>query len=255
MKVIPVPCAFDNFAYVLVCERTSEAAVIDPTEAYPVWREVEAAGAQLTSVLCTHHHRDHIGGLQDLVDEQPDLQVCGFGADKDRISGMTHPLSDGDQVIVGELKGKVMHTPGHTSGSICYHFDSALFTGDTVFGGGCGRLFEGTAHEMFVSLHERIGSLPDTIRLYFGHEYTEHNLLFAAKLEPHNSEIAARLEKVRKAKNNGGHSSPSTLAEERATNPFFRCGEKDIRQNFITAGSKADDAEIFALVRQARNSF
>lgn len=255
MKIIPIPCAFDNFAYLLICENTSQAAVIDPTEAYPVWREVEVAGVQLTSVLCTHHHQDHISGLSDLIAEQPDLQVYGFAADKNRISGMTHPLADGDLVIIGELQGKVMHTPGHTTGSVCYHVNSALFTGDTVFGGGCGRLFEGTAAEMFVSLNERIGLLPDTTSLYFGHEYTEHNLLFAAQLEPENSVIRARLEKVRRIKTDGGHSSPSTLAEERATNPFFRSGETDIRNNFITVGLGADDAQIFALVREARNSF
>lgn len=255
MKIITIPCAFDNFAYLLVCETTQLAAVIDPTEAYPVWRESEAAGAKLASVLCTHHHHDHIGGLEDLLSEQPELKVFAHESDKDRIKGATDIVRDGSVVTVGSLEGSVIHTPGHTKGSICYHFKDVLFTGDTLFGGGCGRLFEGTPEQMNASLNERIGNLPDTTRLYFGHEYTEKNLEFARNLEPENPEILSRIAIVRQRRNQDRPTSPSTLIEEKLTNPFFRCAEKSMRRNFLTTGPDAPESEIFALIRQQRNSF
>jgi hydroxyacylglutathione hydrolase len=254
MKIISIPCGFNNFTYVLICEQTRTAAAVDPTEAFPVWREAEAAGGQLVAVLCTHHHQDHIGGLEDLLGEQPDLAVYGYNGDADRVPGMNRFLVDGDGISIGKIRGRALHTPGHTTGSICYHFDNVLFTGDTLFGAGCGRLFEGTATEMYRSLTRKILPLADDTLLYFGHEYTEQNLLFAEIIEPANLAIQRRLRAVRENKVLNIHSTPSTLIEEKMTNPFLRCSEKSIRDNYQIAGSDLSAGEIFAMLRQRRDS-
>lgn len=254
MQIIPVACGFDNFAYLLICGTTRLAAVIDPTEAYPVWREVEKAGAKLRRILCTHHHRDHTAGIEDLLAEQPELGGCGYRGDRDRIPGFTQPLADGDEVQVGHLRGRVLHTPGHTTGSLCYQFGEALFTGDTLFGAGCGRLFEGTAGELHRSLSTILAGQPPETRLYFGHDYTLLNLLFARSVEPVNPAIASRLAEL-EAKGKNGDGYTSTLFTERLTNPFLRCHCEGIRRNFPSAAPSATDAEIFALLRQRRDSF
>lgn len=254
MQIFSIPCAFDNFAYLLVCRTTRLAAAIDPTEAYPVWREAEKAGAELRLVLCTHHHRDHTAGIEDLLSEQPALTVCGYRSDCGRIPGFTQPLADADEVRVGQLRGKVLHTPGHTTGSLCYHFGNTLFTGDTLFGAGCGRLFEGTASELHRSLTTTIAGLQPETNLYFGHDYTRLNLLFARSFEPDNPAIARRLADL-EGKGTNGDGYCSTLLTEQQTNPFLRCHCESIRRNFPFAGAKATDAEIFALLRQRRDSF
>ncbi len=254
MQIIPIACALDNFAYLLVCNDSGAAAVVDPTEAYPVWREAERAGVKLVAVFCTHHHTDHVAGLEDLLDEQPDILVYGFRGDERRIPGLNQPLEDGAEVRVGELRGRVVHTPGHTAGSLCYHMCNALFTGDTLFGAGCGRLFEGSPAEMYRSLNRRIALLPEGTELYFGHDYTRQNLLFARMLEPENQLIIRRLLDIDE-EGNTGLSVVSTLALEKMTNPFLRCAEQSIRRNFITVGFTPSDEEIFALLRQRRDRF
>lgn len=255
MKIIPVPCAFDNFAYLLICEESGVGAVIDPTEAYPPMQLAKTMGIKLTAVLCTHHHQDHTGGIEDLLSDYPELNIVGYRGDMHRISKISVPVEDGDLVEVGELEGRVLFTPGHTAGSICYHFADSLFTGDTLFGCGCGRLFEGTAEQMFDSLNHKICKLEDSTKIYFGHEYTEHNLGFAMEREPANIDIKMRLEAVQAAKRQGNYSSPSTLKEEKATNPFLRCHMDSVREHCSGAAPDATDVEIFRAIRLMRNSY
>lgn len=255
MKIITIPCSFDNYAYLLVCEKTGLAAVVDPNEAYPVWQALESRSARLTTIFCTHHHHDHVGGIEDLLSEQQELQVCGFESDRGRVPGMTTPLSDGDPVLFGECRGRVLHTPGHTSGSVCYLFGSSLFAGDTLFGAGCGRLFEGDAGQMYRSLHEKIAVLPPETEVYCGHEYTEKNLEFARQVEPGNEAVIARLDAARGRRALGQPSVPSSLALEMETNPFLRCDSEDIRKNFPGLGAEVSDVAVFSLIREARNSF
>ncbi len=253
MRVIPIPCSFDNYSYLLVCEVTGEAAVIDPTEAYPVNCQIEDIDVNLTSVLCTHHHNDHVGAIGELLETSPQLKVYCHHSDRERIPLANTYIEDGDTISVGKLEGRSLHTPGHTLGSICYHFEETLFTGDTLFGSGCGRLFEGTAEQMYVSLTTRIAVLPAETKLFFGHEYTLKNLEFSLSVEPQNSSAAQRLKILQEE---GGITTPTTLKAENETNPFLRCSSKNICNNLVLRGMDVKgELEVFAALRELRNSF
>jgi hydroxyacylglutathione hydrolase len=257
MKIVTLPCSFDNYAYLIVCEQTGIAVVVDPAEFYPIYCALESSGTRLQAVLCSHHHADHIGGLGDLLEEYPDLMVYGHVREKKRISGLNNPLGDGDTIRIGNLVGKVLHTPGHTIGSLCYLFEDHLFTGDTLFGGGCGRLFEGTPRQMYEALNLTIKMLPPDTEVHFGHEYTVHNLKFAHFVEPGNIEIQKRLDLTTIQRANHQVSTPSTLASEMATNPFLRCGEKEIvrtvAEKFFT--EDVTPLGVFTALRRQKDSF
>ncbi|CAM2007998.1 hydroxyacylglutathione hydrolase [Acanthopleuribacter pedis] len=222
MEIVTVPCLRDNFAYLIICPETRQAGVVDPSEADPVLAAVEKAGVTLTAILTTHHHWDHVGGNKKLVQTFPDLVVYGFGADRDRIPKQTVFLEEGDAVRIGNLVGSISHNPGHTTGAITYYFGDAAFTGDTLFAAGCGRLFEGDAADMKRSLNDVIGSRPATTRLFFGHEYTASNLAFALSVEPDNTAVQEKLAWARECGDKGVFTTPSTVADEWATNPFMR---------------------------------
>lgn len=257
MKIVTLPCSFDNYAYLVICEETGEAAIVDPAEFYPLFCEIESSGVRLKSIYCTHHHADHIGGLEDLLGEFPGLNVYGHESDKRRIRGMNCLLTDGDTFQIGNIEGRVMHTPGHTSGSLCYLAQDCLFTGDTLFGAGCGRLFEGTPTQMYHGLNTRIKSLPPETRMYFGHEYTAHNLKFANFVEPGNQKVTRRLEQVTRQREKEEVTTPSTLAIECDTNPFLRCEEdgvvKMVGEKFV--GENLDPISVFAALRRLKDSF
>lgn len=255
MRVIPVPCMFDNYSYLVICENTAKAAVVDPSDPFLVTKVVGEQGGELEMILCTHHHQDHTGGVEELLVENPSLAVYGFSGDLRRIAGMTHPLHGGDKLRLGELIGKVIYTPGHTTGSLCYLFENALFTGDTLFGAGCGRLFEGNPEQLYSSVNTQIGELPDDTQIYFGHEYTEQNLKFASQLEPNNNSISQRLMKVQQLRKEQQPSAPSTLIEEKATNPFLRCKKPSLRNNFPGTTPKTPAVEIFTQLRAMRDNY
>ncbi len=255
MKVIQIPLLRDNYAYLIVCEKTNEAAVVDPSEAEPVLRQVEKEKVKLKAILNTHHHRDHTGGNPGLL-ERLSIKVYGHVIDKERIPGLTHPLDGGDEIVIGELKAKVLFIPGHTKGHIAYLFENRLFCGDTLFTAGCGRLFEGTAEQMHNSL-SRLKQLHPDILVYCGHEYTEKNLQFAMTVEPNNRKASERLQRVRGLRAQGLPTVPSTMAEEKETNPFLRWKSKDIQANLRSRfpAISSDPVAIFAKVRELKDRF
>lgn len=255
MKVIQIPLLRDNYGYLIVCEKTNEAAVVDPSEADPVIRQVEKERVILKAILNTHHHRDHTGGNVGLLEHWP-LEVYGHAVDKERIPGLTHPLDDEDEVCVGQLRGRVLFIPGHTKGHIAYVFDNKLFCGDTLFVAGCGRLFEGTAEQMVGSLTKLKELSSDTL-VYCGHEYTEKNLQFAATVEPGNRRVTEKLERVRFLRTKGISTVPSTMQEERETNPFLRWDSKEIQDSLRKESPSLalDPVSVFARVRQLKDQF
>jgi hydroxyacylglutathione hydrolase len=235
LRVERIPTLGDNYTYLIVCEDTGEAAVVDAPEAEPVLRRVEATGARVTKILSTHHHPDH-AMANPILAKQWSVPVYGHASDRERLAGFTDGLEEGDTVSVGREVARILHIPAHTRGHIAYVFDDAraVFCGDTMFAAGCGRLFEGTPEMMWTALHDKLGRLPDDVRVYCGHEYTESNLRFAAHVEPDNAAVRDKLARVRGRRARAAadwHDAgpeemtiPSTLGEERATNPFLRAG-------------------------------
>jgi len=259
VEIVPVPQLSDNYAYLLTDGETGDAAVVDCAEAAPVLEEVRRRGVRLVAVLATHHHFDHVGGNADLLHAVPGLRVCGSADDAPRIPGITHRVRDGDPVEVGRLRGRVILIPAHTSGHVAYYFpaERAVFTGDTLFAGGCGRLFEGDAAQMMRSL-AKLASLPDDTAVYCGHEYTEKNLRFAATLEPGNARLRDKLARVRELRQAGTPTVPSTIAEEKATNPFLRTGSAELAasvRRMVPQLPEGDTVALFAAVRSLKDNF
>jgi len=255
MRIVQIPLLRDNYAYLIVCEKTNNAAIVDPSEAGPILSKVKEEKVTLRAILNTHHHHDHTGGNPGLLDRWT-LQVYGYAADKERIPGLTHPLNDGDEVRIGELRGKVLFIPGHTRGHIAYLFENKLFCGDTLFVAGCGRLFEGTAEQMHDSL-TKLRQLPEDTLVYCGHEYTEKNIQFALTLEPNNKHLTEKMQRARSLRAKGISTVPSTMAEEMETNPFLRWESKEIqdnlRKNFPHLG--LDPVSVFAKIRELKDQF
>lgn len=213
----------DNFSWILSCERTGEAAVVDGAEADPVLEYVAREGLNLTTILTTHTHPDHIGLHRDLAKrgELDRFRVIGNRDLAGQIPGLSEGVGEGDTIAIGELRAEVWLTEGHVDGHLSYVFDRVLFCGDTLFAGGCGYLFDGPPAKMHESL-TRLATLPDDTLICCAHEYTQDNLRFAASVEPDNQALTARIEEVTALRGRGESTVPSTMAVERATNPFLR---------------------------------
>jgi hydroxyacylglutathione hydrolase len=253
VQIHGVPAFEDNYLWVI--EDGRNAAVVDPGDASPVGDFLDARGLALTAILATHHHKDHVGGLAALA-ARGGVEV--FGPASERIAGVTRPLAGGERIDVPGLglSLDVIAVPGHTAGHIAYAGDGFVFCGDTLFAGGCGRLFEGTAAQMAASL-AKLAALPPATRVYCAHEYTLANLRFAQAVEPGNARLARRFLAESDKRARGEPTVPSTLALEIETNPFLRAHVPEV------AGSAARHAghplatplEVFAAVREWKNAF
>lgn len=256
MKVVTVPVLFDNYAYLIVDEVSARAVVVDPSEGVPLLHRLDALGLDLAGVLCTHHHGDHVGGLAEILERHPTVPVYAHERDGSRIQGVTDTVRHKDEVSIGGQSFRALHVPGHTLGAVAWVTQDSAFTGDTLFVGGCGRIFEGTAQMMYASLNDVLGGLEPSTKVYCGHEYTLSNLRFAQHVEPSNAQVREELSRVGRLRERKEATVPSTLAQEIATNPFLRCSEPavvDFARESDAGG--VDPVSVFAAVRAAKNQF
>ena len=251
MDIVILPALSDNYIYLARDPASGAVLVVDPAEAAPVTEALTARGWRLDAILNTHHHGDHIGGNAALKSRYG-CPVVAFHGDRGRIPGIDIAVGEGSSYKFGSEMISVIETPGHTSGHIAFHLPAtgALFCGDTLFSLGCGRLFEGTAAEMWASLC-RLRALPGDTRVYCAHEYTLANARFALTIEPDNPALAARVEEAKRQREHGRPTIPTTLATERATNPFLRADQPGIAAALGLSGAPA--AEIFAEIRRRKD--
>ncbi len=249
LDIVPLQALRDNYVWTL--RNARHAAVVDPGEARPVLEYLQREKLALAAILATHHHPDHVGGIPELLAHQ---RVPVYGPKGEPIATLTRPVAEGDTVEIPELGVtlSVLDIPGHTRAHIAYYGAGSLFCGDTLFACGCGRLFEGTPEQMMASL-AKLAALPDATKVYCGHEYTLANIAFAQQVEPKNTALAARLVRDQKLRDAGKPTLPSTLGEERATNPFLRAGLSSVKDAIGMAG--ADDADVFAEIRRRKDRF
>ena len=249
-----LPLLSDNYAWLWIRPASRECAVVDPSEAAPVAAAIRAQGLTLRWILATHHHWDHTGGIAELAAELGPVEVVGSSYDRDqgRVPAQTRAVDDGDTLDVLGTPVACLHVPGHTLGAVAYHLprEGAVFTGDTLFTAGCGRLFEGTPAQMVESL-TRLRALPPATRVYCGHEYTVKNLRFAVTLLPGDDTIAERLAASERTRAAGEATVPASLAVEQRTNPFLRADDPALAK----ATGRGDPVDVFAEIRRRRDAF
>ena len=248
-----IPALTDNYLWLVREPRSGAVAVVDPAEAEPIDAALATLGWTLTHILNTHHHKDHVGGNLALKATWT-ATVVGPAADAERIPGIDIEVGDGETYRFGEESAEVFDVPGHTRGHIAFWFpdSDALFCGDTLFALGCGRLFEGTPAQMWASLG-KFDALPDETRVFCAHEYTQSNARFALTVDGGNAALVARARAVDEARAKGHATVPSTLGEERATNPFLRVDDIELAKN---VGLDArDPVAVFAEIRQRKDHF
>lgn len=258
MKIYLIPALSDNYIFVL--HQPQIAAVVDPAIAQPVIDLVNKLAANLIAIYNTHHHFDHVGGNLALLKKFPQLKICANAKERGRIPGQNCFLKvDSSDVVIkfGDRQAQVLSVPGHTLTHIAYYFPplqpegvGELFCGDTLFAGGCGRLFEGTAQQMFHSL-AKLRNLPDNTRVWCAHEYTLTNLKFALTVEPNNQKLRQRYEQVKLLRAAGKPTIPSLLGLEKQTNPFLRWDSREV-QNLLKI---SEPVQVFARLREMKDKF
>jgi len=239
MKVEIIPCLKDNYSYLIIDNDKQEACVVDPSEAKPIINYLNDKNIKLKYILNTHHHYDHVGGNTELKKKFGSV-VLGFNGDAKRIPEIDILLKDNEIWNSGNFKAKIIHIPGHTKGHICFYFfeENLLFTGDTLFSLGCGRIFEGTYEQMYNSLN-KLKSLPKETKIYCGHEYTLNNSKFCLEHDSENSSLLKKIEFIKQQRNNNLPTIPSTLQDEIDCNIFLRANDlksfsklRDLKDNF-----------------------
>ncbi|MGZ5621780.1 MAG: hydroxyacylglutathione hydrolase [Methylobacter sp.] len=253
LSILTLPVLNDNYIYLLHDPVSGETAVVDPAVAQPILDILDQKGWQLTSILNTHHHSDHVGGNLELK-LKTGCTIIAPLSDRHRIPGIDRSVVDGDEITLGKHSAGVISTPGHTSGHVVYHFadDNMLFCGDTLFVMGCGRLFEGTAEQMWHSL-QKLKALPASTQIYCAHEYTQNNGRFALTVEPDNRELQQRMDTVNQLRAKHLPTVPSTIEQELDTNPFFREDSLALQQTVNMVNKKP--VEVFAEIRRLKDNF
>jgi len=257
MDIIRIPVLSDNYVFLIYDRNTNEIAVVDPAVSEPVLAEIEKLGGKLTAILNTHHHLDHVGGNQELLQHFPEAIVYGGKKDKGRIPRQDVFLEDGDAIEFSGRKAHVYFVPGHTFAHIAYYFppineseSGELFCGDTLFAGGCGRLFEGTPANMVDSL-SKLRQLPESTRVWCAHEYTLSNLKFALTVDQDNPHLHKRYKDVQEARENNVATVPSTIGMEKLTNPFMRWDDPKIKSLM----GFEEPERVFARLRGMKDNF
>ncbi|MFT5065688.1 MAG: hydroxyacylglutathione hydrolase [Yoonia sp.] len=253
LTLTTVPCLVDNYAFIIGNPATKEAAVIDVPEAAPINAALLAGGWHLTTVLLTHHHWDHIDGLDGLTN-RADLHVIGAAADAHRLPELNTAVSEGDTIRICGEDAAILDVSGHTVGHIAFHFPQSgfIFTADSLMALGCGRLFEGTPAQMWSSM-QKLRALPSDTVICSGHEYTASNAAFALTLEPANADLRSRVEAIKAARLLDEPTVPSTLALEQQTNPFLRADVPALKH--AIGMDNADSTTVFTEIRARKDRF
>ena len=253
LQIVQIPVLSDNYVYLVHEPRDRLTGVVDPSLAEPVLETLDRQGWKLDYIINTHHHWDHTGGNVALKAETGAF-IVGPQAEAKRIPLIDRALKEGERFCFGQAEAQILDIPGHTSGHIAYWFepDDVLFCGDTLFSLGCGRLFEGTPAQMWNSL-SKIRRLPDSTRVYCGHEYTEANGRFALTVEPENADLISMMARIRATRARGQPTVPSRLGDEKAANPFLRADKRELQAAIGMAGS--DPVAVFARVRSQKDNF
>ena len=253
LEIVTIPCLSDNYAFLAHDATSGQTALVDAPEAGPILAELEARGWSLSHILLTHHHWDHVDGVTGILEKHP-AKVIGAAADAHRLPPLDQQVSEGDTFEIGGEPVQVLDVSGHTVGHIAFYMpeSAAVFTADSLMALGCGRLFEGTAAQMWASL-SKLAALPDETIVCSGHEYTQSNAKFAVTVDPNNAALQQRVADIDRARAAGEPTVPSTLALEKATNPFLRAADPAIQAHL--GMENADPVAVFAEIRARKDRF